>query len=61
MDNSGTFDDPIVTEITEFKDFYKAEENHQDYFANHPDQPYCTFVVKPKVEKFRAKYQDKLK
>ena len=58
---SGTFDDPIVTEITEFKDFYKAEDYHQDYFINNPGQPYCTFVVRPKVEKFSAKYQDKLK
>jgi peptide-methionine (S)-S-oxide reductase len=61
MDASGTFDDPIVTEITEFNSFFEAEEYHQDYFLNNPGQPYCTFVVKPKVDKFRAKYQDKLK
>lgn len=58
---SGTFSDPIVTEIKEFTDFYKAEDYHQDYFENNPNQPYCTFIVKPKVEKFSAKYQDKLK
>ncbi len=61
MDASGTFEDPIVTEITAFRNFYEAEDYHQDYFANNPDQPYCTFVVKPKVSKFKAKYQDKLK
>ena len=61
MQSSGTFRDPIVTEITEFEDFYKAEDYHQDYFKNNPNQPYCTFVVEPKVAKFRATYQDKLK
>jgi peptide-methionine (S)-S-oxide reductase len=61
MDNSGTFRDPIVTEISAFTDFYEAEDYHQDYFKNNPNQPYCSFVVKPKVEKFKAKYADKLK
>jgi peptide-methionine (S)-S-oxide reductase len=61
MDASGTFSDPIVTEITEFSNFYKAEDYHQDYFRNNPSQPYCTFIVKPKIEKFRAKFQYKLK
>jgi peptide-methionine (S)-S-oxide reductase len=61
MNASGTFDDPIVTEITEFTGFYDAEDYHQDYFQNNPNQPYCSFVVKPKVEKFKAMYQDKLK
>ncbi len=61
MQISGTFSDPIVTEITEFTDFYKAEDYHQDYFKNNPNQPYCTFIIKPKVDKFSAKYQDKLK
>lgn len=58
---SGLFDKPIVTQISPFKNFYLAEDYHQDYFKNNPNQPYCTFVVKPKVEKFKAKYQDKLK
>jgi peptide-methionine (S)-S-oxide reductase len=61
MDASGTYSSPIVTEITEFDSFYEAEDYHQDFFANNPNQPYCTFIVKPKVEKFSAKYQDKLK
>jgi peptide-methionine (S)-S-oxide reductase len=61
MDASGAFNDPIVTEVTAMDVFYEAEGYHQDFFANNPNQPYCTFVVKPKVEKFTAKYQDKLK
>ena len=61
MDASGTFSDPIVTDIAKFSGFYKAEDYHQDYFENNPNQPYCTFVVKPKVDKFKARYQDKLK
>jgi peptide-methionine (S)-S-oxide reductase len=61
MEISGTFSHPIVTEIAEFTDFYEAEDYHQDFFANNPNQPYCTFIVKPKVEKFSSKYQDKLK
>jgi peptide-methionine (S)-S-oxide reductase len=61
MDLSGTFSDPVVTEIAEFTDFYEAEDYHQDYFANNPRQPYCTYIVKPKVEKFTSKFQDKLK
>jgi peptide-methionine (S)-S-oxide reductase len=61
MEISGTFRDPIVTEITKFTEFFEAEDYHQDYFENNPNLPYCTFVVKPKVDKLRAKYQDKLK
>lgn len=55
------WDDPIVTEITEFDKFYKAEEYHQNYFKDNPNQPYCSIVIAPKVKKFRAKYQEKLK
>jgi len=58
---SESFDDPVVTEITEFSGFYEAENYHQDYFENNPSQPYCSFVVKPKVDKFKARYKDKLK
>ena len=61
MEASGEFKDPIVTEITEFANFYEAENYHQDYFANNPNQPYCTFIVAPKVKKFKAAYPDRLK
>ena len=53
--------DPIVTEIVPFDVFYVAEGYHQDYFANNPNQPYCVYVVDPKVKKFRKSFQDKLK
>jgi peptide-methionine (S)-S-oxide reductase len=50
------FDNDIVTEITAASTFYRAEDYHQNYFANNPNQPYCMFVVNPKVKKFRAKF-----
>jgi peptide-methionine (S)-S-oxide reductase len=53
--------DPIVTEVTKFDKFYIAEDYHQEYFANNPDQPYCRVVVAPKVAKFRKQYYDRLK
>ncbi len=57
----GIFDDDIVTEITEFTKFYPAEDYHQNYFENNPNQPYCSAVVSPKVGKFRKQFADKLK
>jgi peptide-methionine (S)-S-oxide reductase len=57
----GVYDDPIVTEIAPFDKFYIAEDYHQEYFANNPNQPYCAAVVAPKVAKFRKKFVDKLK
>ena len=55
------YDDPIVTEVTRFSEFYPAENYHQEYFANNPNQPYCAAVVAPKVAKFRKKFVDRLK
>jgi peptide-methionine (S)-S-oxide reductase len=52
---------PIVTTVTAFDKFYPAEDYHQEYFANNSLQPYCLFVVAPKVSKFRKKYMDRLK
>jgi peptide-methionine (S)-S-oxide reductase len=57
----GVYDDPIVTEVTAFDKFYPAEDYHQEYFANNPNQPYCAAVVAPKVAKFRKKFIDRLK
>jgi len=57
----GVYDDPIVTEVTEFTNFYSAEGYHQEYFANNPNQPYCAGVVAPKVAKFRQKFVARLK
>jgi peptide-methionine (S)-S-oxide reductase len=55
------FDKPIVTEIAAFDKFWPAEDYHQEYFANNPNQPYCAGVVAPKVAKFRQKYAARLK
>jgi peptide-methionine (S)-S-oxide reductase len=55
------WDAPIVTELSPAAPFYKAEDYHQNYFAQHPLQGYCAFVVAPKVAKFRKIYADKLK
>lgn len=55
------YQNPIVTEVAEAKEFYSAEDYHQEYFANNPDQPYCAAVVAPKVAKFRKKFVDRLK
>jgi len=55
------FDNPIVTQIEEFSAFYKAEEYHQNYFAKNPNEAYCSYVIRPKVQKFRINYSDKLK
>ncbi len=61
LDESGQFKSPIVTEITEFQKFYPAEDYHQDYFKLNPNQQYCQFVIRPKLEKFRSKFSEKLK
>jgi peptide-methionine (S)-S-oxide reductase len=55
------FDRPIVTEVVEAGPFYLAEEYHQEYFARNPYQPYCTYIVNPKVVKFRKQFAAKLK
>jgi peptide-methionine (S)-S-oxide reductase len=55
------YDKPIVTQIAPFDVFYAAEDYHQEYFANNPNQPYCAAVVAPKVAKFRQKFVSRLK
>ena len=55
------FDAPIVTEVTAATRFYPAEDYHQAYFDQNPNQPYCQFVVAPKVAKAREKYAAHLK
>ena len=52
---------PIVTEVRPATAFYRAEDYHQEYFRNNPQQPYCAFVVAPKVRKFRDKFAAKLR
>ncbi len=55
------FADPIVTALEPASEFYPAEDYHQQYYENHPYQPYCAFVVAPKVQKFRKKFASKVK
>lgn len=61
LNQSGIFDSQIVTEITAFTNFYPAENYHQDYYNQNGMQPYCQFVVRPKVEKLRKYFAEKLK
>jgi len=55
------YDSPIVTEITVIDNYYPAEDYHQNYFKENPNQGYCSAVVAPKVRKFRAAFADLLK
>ncbi len=55
------WDDPIVTQLSPFEAFYKAEDYHQEYFVSNANQPYCRIVIAPKVAKFREHFRDKLK
>ena len=61
LDGSGIWNDPLVTKVEPFKDFYEAEDYHQEYFENNPDQGYCRVVIQPKVEKFEKVFKDILK
>ncbi|MHC1704291.1 MAG: peptide-methionine (S)-S-oxide reductase MsrA [Tenuifilaceae bacterium] len=61
LNKSGIWSDPIATSIDPITNFYKAENYHQDYFANNAKQPYCQMVVNPKVEKFEKLFKDYLK
>lgn len=61
LNESGAYDKPIVTEISAASKFYEAEAYHQSYFANNPEQGYCSFVIAPKLDKFRKVFKDKLK
>lgn len=61
LDQAGAFDQPIVTEISPFTTFYKAEDYHQNYYNLNGNAPYCSFVIQPKLEKFKKAFQHKLK
>lgn len=61
LNEENVFEKPVVTEIVPFTVFYKAEDYHQNYYNENGDQPYCSFVVRPKVEKFKKVFKDKLK
>jgi peptide-methionine (S)-S-oxide reductase len=61
LENSGTFDDPIVTEIGPLEKFFEAEDYHQDYYRKNPNQGYCQAIINPKVAKLRQKFLPLLK
>ncbi len=61
LEKAQVFDDKIVTEITPFNNYYKAENYHQDYFNNNKNQGYCNAVINPKLIKFRKRFKEKLK
>lgn len=60
-DASGLWPKPIVTEIVPLQVFYPAEDYHQNYFNNNPNQPYCSFAIPPKLRKLEQKFGDRLK
>ena len=61
LEREGALPRPIVTEVRPATTFYVAEDYHQEYFRNNPQQPYCSFVVSPKVKKFREKFAARLR
>lgn len=61
LQKSGAWDNPIVTAIEPFKNFYPAENYHQNYYNDNQNQPYCRFVIRPKLEKFEHVFKNKLK
>jgi peptide-methionine (S)-S-oxide reductase len=61
LDESGAFDKPIVTAVEPYRNFYVAENYHQNYYKLNGNQPYCYFVIKPKLEKFQKAFATRLK
>ncbi len=61
VNNSKIWGRPVVTQVSPFKAFYKAEDYHQEYFKHNSSQPYCQLVIAPKVSKFRKQYLERLK
>ena len=61
LDSEKIWDAPIVTEITAFKNFFPAEDYHQEYYQNNKSQPYCSYVITPKYEKFKKVFKEYLK
>ena len=60
LNAKGVWNNPIVTEIRPFSEFYKAEDYHQNYYRNNPNQQYCRLVIKPKIDKFEKAFELKL-
>lgn len=61
LESKKVYQNPIVTEITPFKNFYQAEEYHKDYYDNNKTVPYCSYVIDPKISKLLTKFSSSLK
>ena len=61
LEEEKIWEDPIVTEITPFTNFYSAEDYHQNYYNENGSQPYCSFVIRPKIEKLEKIFRERLK
>ncbi|BDX39615.1 peptide methionine sulfoxide reductase MsrA [Tenuifilaceae bacterium CYCD] len=61
LNGAGIWNDPIVTQVESFIVFFKAENYHQDYYANNTKQPYCQMVINPKIEKFERIFKEYIK
>lgn len=61
LEQQKTFENPVVTEVTEASAFYVAEAEHQDFYNQHRQQPYCQYIIDPKITKLNRLFSDKLK
>ncbi|MEL1240549.1 peptide-methionine (S)-S-oxide reductase MsrA [Flavobacterium flavipallidum] len=61
LNKNKVYNNPIVTKVEPFKNFYEAEEYHQDYYEYNQNKPYCRLVIQPKLEKFEKVFKDRLK
>ena len=57
LNDTHAYDKPVVTEVSQLKDFSPAEDYHREYYKNHSDQPYCKLVIAPKLDKLEKKFQ----
>ena len=61
LDEAHVYNDPIVTEIVSYPGFYKAEDYHQNYYNLNSSAPYCSYVIQPKLDKFKKVFKEKIK
>lgn len=61
LDESGAYDDPIVTEIDPLEEFYEADDRHQNYYEKNPENRYCTVTIEPKLAKLRERFDQELR
>lgn len=61
LNEENAYADKVVTEVVPYKVFYKAEDYHQNYYENNKEQPYCRYVIGPKIDKFRKVFKEKIR